>query len=168
MIQGPFVDDSNQRYTYRDFLKSLTSTVGERSKIPGIIELMAKRSKVLKKHPTLRVIPPSISEVNVLKREQYASILLNKFTISAKVDKLPKKVKLYYRYNKAESFTVVEMEDNGKNKDAQANDKMFTATVDKGTGTVEYYIVAENAASISFSPSNYMFEPYVANITEIN
>ena len=168
LIQGPFVDDSNQRYTYRDFQKSLTSTVGERSKIPGIIELMAKRSKVLKKHPTLRVIPPSISEVNVLKRGQYASILLNKFTISAKVDKLPKKVKLYYRYNKAESFTVVEMEDNGKNKDAQANDKMFTATVDKGTGTVEYYIVAENAASISFSPSNYMFEPYVANITEIN
>jgi len=168
LIAGPFVDDSNQRYHYRDFQKSLTSTVGEKSKIPGIIELMAKRSKMLKKHQELRVIPPSISEVNVLKREQYASVLLNTFTVSAKVDKLPKKVKLYYRYNKAELYTEIVMEDDGKNKDAKANDDVYTVTIPKGNGSVEYYIVAENTAAISFSPSNYMFERHVAKITEIN
>lgn len=168
LIAGPFVDDKNQRYNYRDFQKGLTSTVGKRSKIPGIVELMAKRSKILKKHQVLRVIPPAISEVNVLKRAQYSNVLLNKFTISANVSKLPKKVKLYYRYDKADTYTVLEMQDDGKNQDKQANDKVYTATVPKGTGTVEYYIVAENAAAISFSPNNYMFERHVANITEIN
>jgi len=168
LIAGPFVDDSNQKYTYRDFQKGLTSTVGKRSKIPGIVELMSKRSRILKKHPVMRIIPPTISDVHVLKREQYATILLNKFTISAKVDKLPKKVKLYYRYDKAEFFSIVEMQDDGKNKDEQANDKLFTATIPKGSGAVEYYIVAENAAAINFSPSNYMFERHVAKLTEIN
>ena len=168
LIAGPFVDDSNQRYTYRDFQKSLTGTVGTKSKIPGIVELMAKRSNFLKKYQMLRVIPPNISDVTVLKREQYASVKLDKFTISATVDKLPKKVWLYYRYNKMDSFKELEMQDNGKLQDKQVNDNIYTATIPKGSDEVEYYIVAENSATISFSPSNYMFKPYVANITEIN
>ena len=110
-------DLSRDKYKYYDdnqFATSLIQTQGKKSKIPGIVELMAKRSRILKKHPVMRIIPPTISEVTVLKREQYSTQLLNKFTISAKVDKLPKKVNLYYRYDKMESFSKVEMQDDGK------------------------------------------------------
>jgi len=151
------------------FQKSLTGTVGKFSRIPGIVELMSKRSNILKKHTLLRVIPPTISEVSVAKREQYASELVNNFTVTAKIDKLPKKVMVYYRHADTSAFEVLEMKDNGQQKDAKANDTIFTATIPSGENEqISYYIVAENAASINFSPSNYMFEQYTADLKELN
>ncbi len=169
LIQGPFLDDKNQVYTYSDFKNSLTTTIGKRSKIPGIVELMSKRSKMLKKHPALRVIPPTIEDVQAVKREQYASEQIKDFTIISKVDKLPKKVSIYYRYSGSDDFLVAEMKDDGKLMDKGAKDKKFTATIkSNGHTSIDYYIVAENAAAISFSPANYMFELHSANLMELN
>ncbi len=169
IIQGAFLDDKHQRYTFNDFKNSLTSTTGQRSKIPGIVELMSKRSKKLKKHSDLRVIPPSIDSIYLLKREQYASKQVVDFTIISRVDKLPKKVLIYYRFAKSDNFQVMEMKDNGQLLDEKAADKQFTATI-KGNGhtSIEYYIVAENMAAISFSPPNYMFELHRATLLELN
>lgn len=169
LIQGAFLDDKHQAYTYKDFKNSLTSTTGKRSKIPGIVELMAKRSKKLKKHPALRVIPPTIENIQLVKREKYANEKIKDFTIISKVDKLPKKVLLYYRYPESENFLVAEMKDDGQLLDEKAKDKHFTATIpSNGHTSIEYYIVAENAATISFSPANYMFELHKVSLAELN
>jgi hypothetical protein len=169
MISIPFINDDNQKYTYDELKKSMKSTIGTRSRIPGIKELMGKRSKILKKKSELRVVPPSISEVQVLKRAQYASNALDQFTIQAKVDKLPNKVKLLYRYSKDQDFMEVAMLDNGKDKDQEMGDDIYTATVSRGpSDQIEYYIVAENKAAINFEPANYMYNVYEATIEELN
>ena len=127
------------------------------------------RAKILKKNQDLRIVPPAITEVMVQKREQYASKNLTEFAIQAKVDKLPQKVKLVYRYNKSESFKEVTMLDDGENKDKEAGDGIYTASVPNGsTNQIEYYIIAENKAAINFEPSNYMYQLHKANMAELN
>lgn len=169
LIQIPFINDPNRKYTLEEFSNSLKSTVGQRSRIPGIRELMGKRSKILKKNQDLRIVPPAITEVMVQKRAQYASTQVTDFTIQAKVDKLPQKVKLMYRYDKSEQFKEAIMLDNGKDKDVEAGDGIYTVKVSKGsTDQIEYYIIAENRAAINFEPSNYMYQLYEANLSELN
>ncbi|MFK7982234.1 MAG: CotH kinase family protein [Saprospiraceae bacterium] len=168
LIQVSFINDPNRKYSLEDFKKSLKSTIGQRSRIPGINELMGKRTKLLKKNQDLRIVPPAITEVMAQKRAQYASNI-NHFSIQAKVDKLPQKVKLMYRYDKADSFKEAIMLDDGKNNDTAAGDGIYTAKVGSGpTNQIEYYIVAENTAAISFEPSNYMYQLHKSTIAEVN
>jgi len=169
LIKGPFVDDKYQAYDYRDLQKSLTSTVGKKSRIPGIVELMSKRSKFLKKHEKLRVIPPAISDIALQKRKKFASKKINQFTITAKVSKRPKQVTIYYRYESEQPYQSLKMMDNGKSKDKKSGDNTYTVVIPKKEfSQVEYYIVAENAAAITYSPSNYMFKQHTASIAEVN
>jgi len=169
MIQVPFINDPNRKYSFDEFKKSLKSTIGQRSRIPGIKELMQKRTKILRKSSALRAIPPSITEVSPHKRGQYESTAINDFTIQASVDKLPQKVVLVYRYNDKDTFKKVEMLDDGKNNDVAAKDGIFTAKVSADAGThLEYYIIAESKAAINFAPSNYMHKLYEVNISELN
>ncbi len=169
LIQVPFINDPNRKYALDDFQKSLKSTVGKRSRIPGIKELMSKRTKILKKNQDLRIIPPTITQVMAQKRAQYASNSVTEFAIQAKVDKLPQKVKLIYRYSQEDNFKEVLMLDDGKNKDVEAGDGIYTVKVGNGSsGHIEYYIVAENKAAINFEPSNYMYQLHEANLAELN
>jgi len=80
LIQVPFINDNNRKYSFDEFKKSLKSTIGQRSRIPGIKELMAKRAKNLRKHPALRAIPPTITAVTPQKRGQYESVPINDFS----------------------------------------------------------------------------------------
>jgi len=168
LIQVPFINDPNRKYSLEDYKKSLKSTIGQRSKIPGLKELMGKRTKLLKKHQDLRIVPPTITEVMAQKRAQYAKNITD-FSIQAKVDKLPQTVKLVYRYSKTANFKEVIMLDDGQNTDTAAGDGIYTAKVSSGPSNhIEYYIIAENAAAINFEPSNYMYQLYEANIAELN
>ena len=168
LIQVPFINDPNRKYALEDFRKSIKSTVGKRSRIPGIKELMGKRTKILKKQTDLRIVPPAITQVMAQKRAQYASNVSD-FAIQAKVDKLPQKVRLMYRYSEAASFKEATMLDDGKNKDAEAGDGIYTVKVSRGSNDhIEYYIIAENAAAINFEPSNYMYQLHEATIAELN
>ena len=110
------------------------------SKIPGIKELMLRRTKMLRKNSALRAIPPAITEVKVQKRGQYESNAVSDFTVQAKVDKLPQKVILAFRHNAVDSFKQVEMTDDGKNNDEKAGDGIFTAKVNAAGEALEYYI----------------------------
>jgi len=169
LIQIPFINDPNRKYALEDFRKSLKSTVGQRSRIPGIRELMGKRSKILKKQTDLRIVPPAITEVMAQKRAQYASTRITDFAIQAKVDKLPQKVKLMYRYSQADRFKEAIMLDDGKNKDTEAGDGIYTVKIAAGSNAhIEYYIIAENRAAINFEPSNYMYQLHEANLAELN
>lgn len=169
MIQVPFINDNHRKYTFDEFKKSLKSTIGQRSRIPGIKELMNKRAKLLRRNGALRAIPPSITQVSPLKRGQYESAAINDFTIQAKVDKLPQKVILVYRYHEYDTFKEIEMLDNGKNNDEKAGDGIFSATVSANAAAhLAYYIKAENTAAINFEPSNYMYNLYEVSISELN
>ncbi len=166
----PFSNDPYKFYSVEEFNKSLTTTIGQTSKIPGISELMSKRSRFLRKHPDLLPQLSAISDVKVMKRGKYGNEPVTEFVIQAKVDKFPKKVVLYYRPLGEKNFTMVAMRDDGKNKDENAGDKIFGVTV-KPNGAfeaIEYYIMAENVAMVSYEPVHYFQEWKKISLQELN
>jgi spore coat protein CotH len=170
LIQVPFINDQNKPYTTDEFQRSMTTTIGQLTKIPGIVELMSKRVSFLRKHPEMLIVPPKVSEIQEVRREKYAAKTISEFTIKAKVDKFPKRVTLYYRVKGENGFNAVEMLDDGQSKDGTAGDKIF-GTVINPMGKfdhIEYYIAAENTAAISFEPSNYMYELRKASLEDLN
>ncbi|MBV6652878.1 MAG: CotH kinase family protein [Mameliella sp.] len=170
LIREDFEADKNRYYTMEDFNKSLTETIGKRSRIPGLQQLMTPRTDFLKKDISLAVIPPAISEVAVTSREKFSSEKVTEFKIQATVDKFPTEVVLYYRHDSTKPFKRVEMADDGRHSDGEAEDKVFGAVVkpEAGATEIEYYIYAENARAAKFSPTRYMFEQYTATLEELN
>jgi len=170
LIQVPFYNDQNKFYSSTEFTSSLNTTIGKRSKIPGIVELMSKRAKFLKKHPSISFAPPLVSDVKALKRAQFDRNKTTTFRIQAKVERFPKRVRLFYRYGNGDQFKETFMVDDGKHDDGEAGDKIFGINIDpKGkASSIEYYILAEDAGSVTFDPPSYMSQPYKANLSELN
>ncbi|MEL6638416.1 MAG: CotH kinase family protein [Bacteroidota bacterium] len=170
LIKVSFINDPHKYYVLADFQNSLEQTIGRRSKIPGIGELMEVRASYLKKHPEIVVVPPEVSTVKVLRREKFAAEPVRDFRIQAKVDKLPKRVKLYYRFDPREAYREVYMADDGRSDDGEAGDKTFGVRVlpPEGADTLEYFILTENARAVSFYPSQYMRVPLKVGLAEIN
>lgn len=170
VINAALMADQNKQYSAEEFGKSLSSTIGKRSKIPGIVELMSKRSKFLKKHSEVSVFPPEISEVKVLGREKFSNVLVEDFTINAKVEKRAKRVVVFYRFNSDDAYEHAFMSDDGNSKDGEMADKVFGVTIKApaDAGSIEYYILAENVGAVAFSPKDYMFAPFKAELEELN
>jgi CotH kinase protein len=168
----PYFNIQNEKggYTVADFDKSMTTTIGNTAKIPGISELMSARIKFLKKLPLLGFVAPKVSEVAASNRKKFAKEKITEFHIKAKVENFPKKVLIYYRSAESEAYQVVEMKDDGKSHDGRAGDKIFGVAINpQGKfSKIEYYIVAENQTSISFEPSNYMFVKLKSSLEEMN
>ena len=169
LINVPLYDDKNRFYKGSDYEKSLTSTVGQKSKIPGIGELMEKRASFLKKHPSLAILPVKVSEVTVESRAS-AGARIRDFTITARVEKFAKKVKLMYRFGNKGPFKSAPMTDDGKNNDGAAKNDVFGVTVKptNGESNIEYYIIAENKGAVTFYPSNYMIEKLTSSLKDLN
>ena len=169
LINVPLYDDKNRFYKGADYEKSLTATVGQKSKIPGIGELMDERASYLKKHPSLAVLPVEVSEVTVESRAAAGS-RINDFTITARVEKYAKKVYLMYRFGNEGVFKSTLMLDDGKHNDGAANNNVFGATVEppKGETEIEYYIKAENKGAVTFHPSNYMVSKLSSSLQDLN
>lgn len=170
MIAVYFYNDQHKFYEVAEFQKSLNTTIGKRSKIPGIVELMGKRARFLKKHPEIAVIPPEVSMVKVLGRKEFQNQAITDFRIQAKVDKLPKRVKLFYRFDARDAYKEIFMADDGKSNDGDAGDKVFGVTVspEGDQQSIEYFILTENAKAISIDPPNYMFSPHKSTLGELN
>jgi hypothetical protein len=166
--------DPNKPYSLDEFKRNITSTVGQQSKIPGIAELMSKRARFLKKHAEVgAVVPPSISEIRFSKRERFSEKMVNEFRIKVTVDKFPKRVRIMWRPKTEKSdgvFQSLELYDDGQHHDGNAGDKIFGNVINPaGKFTeIEYFVVAENAAAVTFEPTNYMFELKKANLSELN
>lgn len=163
-------DDKGQYYTPEEYAKSLTDVVGERSRVPGLLEFMTKRAAYLEGQDVYKLLPPVISEVGVEGREKFSSTNLNEFRIHAKVAGYPKKVYVYYRFNATDRFQMAEMANDGKSYDKKANDDYFGAAIQPAEGqtSIQYYILAENAKAANFSPSNYNFEQYTTTLSAVN
>lgn len=170
MIEPLVMEDANQYYTNAEFQGSLTETTGERSRIPGLFNIMSKRMDWLEGQPVYRILPPSISKVEVEQRERFSSQRLSEFKIHAQVDGYPKQVFLYYRFAEDQPFQQIEMVDDGQHDDGEAGDRVYGAVAKPGTGqsAIQYYIMAENAKAVGYSPTRYTFELHRTNLTEIN
>lgn len=170
LIRPALEEDPNRYYEMKDFDGSLAATIGTRSRIPGIQELMNARTAFLKEHPLLTVLAPEIGDVKVLGREQFSTEKVSDFKIQAKVDKYPKGVFVYYRFSESEAFKKVKMLDDGASGDEQANDGIFGVAVktSNSAAKIEYYIYAEGSKSASFDPPLYMHERHTASLEALN
>ena len=171
MITPYYEQDKTPPYQVVDFKRSLTETVGSVTKIPGIVELMMARTKYLRKHPDMLVVPPVISEVTFSNRKKFSNQTITEFHIKAKVDKFPRRIRLFYRpTGSTGTYTELPMLDDGKSHDVEAGDKIFGAAINPmGKFTaIEYYIIAENAAAATFYPTNYIAGKAKMTIEELN
>jgi spore coat protein CotH len=170
LIAKAYDATAEKPYETADFQRSLTETVGKVTRIPGIVELMSKRTKFLKKYPDLLNVPPKISEINFSNRQKFVAKTVTEFRIKAKVDNFPRRVRLFYRsVGTTTAFTEVQMMDDGKSHDVEAGDKIFgIAVVPKGFEAIEYYILAESAGGVTFEPANYFSQLRKISLTELN
>ncbi len=169
MIVVPFNDDKNKTYSYDDFQRSINETVGKKSKIPGLTELMSKRSRFLKNHPELTKLPPEITELTVKGRGKFESQKLNAFLVSAKADKYPLRMYLYYRFADTEPYTMVTMAEENT-PGLAAGVKAFATQVEakKPDAVLDYYILAENVGAAGFMPANYSKQPNKVKLSDLN
>lgn len=168
-IAKAFEEDPNKSYSTDEFQRSLTETIGKRSKIPGIIELMSKRSRYLKSHPDLTALPSIVTEFSVQGRGKFDKQKINMFKINVKADRFPQRIHLYYRFGKDQPYrSMLLSEDTVGGLPAGA--KAFTALVDAPTedAEIECYVVAENAGAVSFFPANYRTQPKKVKISDLN
>lgn len=169
-IRPEVMADPNKSYTMAEFDASLDKTVGKKSKIPGLLELMTKRTSFLKAHVDIAIFPPDIMDVQVEKRKELSSQKMTHFHITAKVDKYPRRVELFYRLDGKGKFSQVTMLDDGKNDDGTANNNVFGVTIvpQNSEASIEYYIQAENPGLVSYSPTNYMWEKHKSTLEALN
>jgi hypothetical protein len=169
LIVVPFNDDKNKLYSLDDFQRSLRETVGRKSKIPGIVELMTKRSRFLKAHPELTPLPSAISEVKVIGRGKFETQKVNSFHVTARADRFPQRVLLFYRFADNEPFNVMPM-DEEQASNMPSGMKSFAANVDAKSpdAVLTYYIVAENAGSVAFAPLDYVNKPTSVKLSDLN
>ena len=162
MIRTDFVNDPGKFYDESDFDNSMDKIIGKQSKIPGLEWLMSKRADFLKKHSDLAVFPSDINEINIVKREPMSVKQIDNFTISTKVGQFPKKVTLLYRLEGQKSFNSINMSSKGDGK--------FEVVVTPANGerAMDYYIMAENASMVSYSPANYMWDSHHISLDELN
>ena len=170
LIQPSFVLDSNKMYSQIDFEQSLVSTIGRVSKIPGVFEFLEGRTKFLKRHPELSIIPPGFSDRKVKSREKFSPAQIEDFQVTVRVGEYARKVQLFYRFDAGQPFQSVAMADDGAHEDGQANDAVFGVLIKPqgGARQMEYYIMAENAKTVSYSPERYMFEQHKVTLDELN
>ena len=169
MIVVPFNDDKYKVYNLDDFQRSLRETVGKRSKIPGLVELMSKRAKFLKAHPELTSLPSTISDITIQSRSKFENKKMNAFRITAKADRFPKRILVYYRYNDKDPYDVMPMSEESSN-DLPTGVKAFYANVDakSADAILDYYLVVENAGTVSFVPAEYAMKPYKVKMSDLN
>lgn len=170
LIQDKYAADPSKYYTMEEFNESLSSTIGERSKIPGIVQLMSKRAEFLTKYDKIAVVPPIIKNTRVIGRKQYSSEKVKTFRVITDIERFPKRILLMYRFSEDEPFQTATMYDDGQHEDGEANDGTYGVTIvpQSGQDTLEYYISAENAQLQTFDPANYMWERHTITLAELN
>lgn len=169
-IFSDLVNDRNRYYNTGDFSKSLDATIGRRSRIPGLAKIVEERVDYLKQNPNFTILPPAIGDVTLSGREQFSQKKVTDFRIQVATDRYTKSAYLYYRFDEKSDFMIAEMVDDGKSDDGEANDNVFGVVISPkpGQGQIEFYIKAENAKTIGFSPQNYTRELHTSSLAELN
>jgi len=169
MIVVPYNDDKNKQYSIEDFQNSLKSTTGSRSKIPGIAELMTKRSRYLQSHPELTALPSAVSEIAVQGRGKFENQRVNTFRITCKADRFPKRLIIYYRFSDDQAYKSMVMTEEPAGS-LPSGVKGFAGSIDapNDDAVLDYYILSENAGTVFFTPRDYMNTPYKVKLADLN
>ena len=130
---------------------------------------MSKRARFLKVHPELTKLPPAVSEVAVKGRGKLESQKLNAFYVSARADKYPLRMYLYYRFGDQDAYTMLPMSEENT-PGLAAGVKAFAAQVEAKSpeAVLEYYILAENVGAAGFLPANYTKQAYKIKLSDLN
>ena len=169
LIQVPVSNDHNKFYNWDEFKGNLKVTVGQRSKIPGISELMTERARYLKKEKNLAIFPPKFISQEIRKRERLANKKVETFRFLVEMSKYTKSVSVFYRFSGEMNFSEKVLMDNGNSGDGKAGDGLFGGEIlPTGGNTIEYYFRSENASLMSYEPANYYFKTYSASIGDLN
>ena len=135
-----------------------------RLQISGLLSFIDKRRDYLLSHPELSQPVPSIK---LLPSSSKRAILRVRLSPEPEVER----VLLHHCANRAGVFEHLEMLDNGKNGDSQANDLVYSARLPtyKPGATVRYYVEAralDSAGTSSFEPSRAEARPHHLRIPE--
>lgn len=169
LIVVPYSEDKYRQYSLEDFQNSMKATTGARSRIPGIAELMSKRAAFLKTHPELTALPSNISDIGLQGRAKFEAQPVTAFRISCKADRYPKRLFIYYRFEEGQPFrSALMQEDNSAT--LPPGTKAFNISIDapNSDAVLEYYLMAENAGTVQFSPLNYVKAPYQVKLVDLN
>ncbi len=164
LIVVAFSEDRNKTYTLDDFQNGLKTTVGKKSKIPGLTELMAKRVRFLKSHAEVSPLPPTIADQKVMGREKMSNQSVNSFRLVLSANRFPKRVRVSYRFARDQSWHTAWMEEGA----ATGSSREFSANIEGQGDEIEYFFIAENQGAVSFSPIDYVNRPYSAKLSELN
>jgi CotH kinase protein len=169
MINPALNEDKFRIYSADEFKSSLSNTIGKKSKIPGIAELMSKRTAYLKELPELTALPPAITDVSVQSRGKFENKAINAFRISAKADRFSRRMLLYYRFNDRSPYQMMTMGEDAATS-LPPGVKAFVANVDAPgpDAILDYYLVAENAGTVAFAPLSYSSKPYKLKLSDLN
>jgi len=162
--------DENQAYELANFDASLEKTIGDRSRIPGIVDFMDRRIGYLKRQDLMTLVPPRVENIEVAGRTQFSSEQVTDFKVRAGVSKYTTRVHCYYRFGKQGAYQSRRMYDDGEHDDAEAGDGIYGVRIapEAGERTLQYYIVAENAGAVTFEPARYMSAPLETDLDELN
>jgi len=135
-----------------------------RLQISGLLSFIDKRRSYLLSHPELDRPAPSIKLLPISSKR---TILRVRLSPAPEVER----VLLHHCANRAGVFEHLEMLDNGKNGDSQANDLVYSARLPayKPGTTVRYYVEAralDSAGTSSFEPSRAEARPHHLRLPE--
>lgn len=169
-IRVALLTDRNRYYSRDDFEKSMDQTIGKLSKIPGLGTFIDERGAWLKKTPEMLVNPPEIGKIQFKEREQFSRERIEKYHIQVPTDRFTKRVQITYRFGDKGPFQSAFLLDNGDHFDEEANDQIFGIIIDpKGNSEpLEFFIMAENARAVSFSPNNYVANKHRVSLPDLN
>ena len=170
MIRVPLLNDRNRYYESSDFEKSLVATIGNVTKIPGPLTFMNNRSRFLKKHKDFLFIPPEISSIQVRSRERYSRERIENYEIQATVSAFSNRVTIFYRFDEDGPFQSMPMMDDGEHYDEGAKDNIYGAIIKPKAGStrIQYYIQAQNARTLSYYPTRYMYNQEEIFLADLN
>lgn len=164
IISSEVQADPNKFYSYANFTSNLYSQIsggGPNGSSIGIVQLMDARVNYLNSLTEFKNVAPTISEVShyPVKVTQNSDIIFTT-TVSDETE-----VYLAHRSKNHGIFEKVLMFDDGQHNDGLADDGVFGITINAGSTDMQYYIYAENADAVSFSPVRAEYEFYDIKIT---
>ncbi|MCK5840374.1 MAG: lamin tail domain-containing protein, partial [Bacteroidales bacterium] len=149
-------------YTYNDFLSNIYNSVGGgQQTIVGITQLMEARVNYLNNHPLFQHSAPVIANITHTPGtvSTNSEVWLNAEVSNANI------VKLAFRFLQTNKFEKIEMYDDGNHNDGAAGDGVYGVLISVGSTDVQYYIYAENADAVEFSPERAEYEYYTIEVS---
>ena len=113
--EDPFLAEKSERIK-----ANLTNTVGKRSQIPGIEEIVEARRAFLKKETILKILGPEVLEYSFTSRERFSNVKIEDFVLSVETDRYTEAVKVHYRFSDKQAFISTNLMDDGQHQDKKS------------------------------------------------